>query len=88
MSMNAASTNHNMAIPKKPEKKEDNPFVEMMKLIRKLAMPMDHQGKTFCSNNARMAVKLIFNINFKLFIFVLLRPVKKLFDHSVHQVIA
>lgn len=39
-----AMTNQSRAIPKKPARNEDGPLVEIIKLIKKLAITMDHHG--------------------------------------------
>lgn len=44
ISVMVAIKNHKMAIPRNPATNDDTPFVEMMTLIKKLAMTADHQG--------------------------------------------
>jgi len=46
MSITVAIKNQKIAIPRKPEMNEEKPFVEMIKLIKKLATTIVHQGNT------------------------------------------
>ena len=39
-----ASMNQSNPIPRKPERKDENPLDEIIKLIRKLAIATDHHG--------------------------------------------
>lgn len=41
----SAEKNQSNPTPKKPPINEGHPFVEIIKLIKKLAMTTDHQGK-------------------------------------------
>ena len=73
-----ASKNQRSPIPRKPLTNEDNPFVEMMKFISKLATTTDHQGAGVIWNRyASEAIKTIFIRTLKLFINSKLRFEKK-----------
>ena len=77
ISVIVAMTNHRIAIPKNPDKKDDGPLVDIIKLIRKLAITTDHHGNMVWNKNAKTAVNPIFNITLKLFIIWKLMSVKK-----------
>ena len=65
ISVMVAIKNQSMPMPTKPAIKEDSPLVEMIKLIKKLAITTDHQGDIVWSKNASTAVNPIFNNTLK-----------------------
>ena len=69
--------NHSIPIPRKPAIKEESPFVEIMKLIIKLAITADHHGNKDCSRNAKMEDNPIFIKTLNVLIILKLMSVKK-----------
>lgn len=80
-----ASNSQRIPIPRNPLTKEDNPFVEMIKFMSKLATTTDHHGAGVIWNRyASRAIKTIFIRTLKLVINSNLKFEKKLFGNLIH----